>query len=160
MVALSTSDLNNSANAKLLKHKHRTSPCSNITTKEPPKPSLCEDDYGELFRTGLVQNQKRLNDSEAANVVEEYQNGQSTYALAEKYGCHRNTVSRCLKKFGTTIRIGNAKTVIDDAEMIGLYNEGVNTTKIAERFGIAPATVIRHLHANGVEMRGRWDYEK
>ncbi|MCL2817478.1 MAG: helix-turn-helix domain-containing protein [Clostridiales bacterium] len=159
-MALSTADLNNSATTKLLKHKRRATCFSHTTTEKPPKASLCKDDFGELCRTGLIQNQKRLTDAEAASIVEEYQNGQSTYSLAKKYGCHRNTISRCLKKHGTTVRIGNAKTIINDAEMIALYNKGVNTTEIAKRFGITPSTVIRHLHANGVEMRTRWDYGK
>ncbi|MCL2817968.1 MAG: hypothetical protein FWD39_06255, partial [Clostridiales bacterium] len=133
LVALSTADLNNSATSKLLKHKSRATCFSNINMEKHSKPSLYKDDFGELCRTGLIQNQKRLTDAEAASVVEEYQNGLSTYALAEKYGCHRNTISRCLKKHCITVRIGNAKPIINDAEMIALYNKGVNTTEIAER---------------------------
>jgi len=111
-------------------------------------------------KKGIEKSQKYLTNAEAASIVEEYKSGLSTNALAVKYGCHRNTISRCLKKHGVEVKTEKLDTEADVAEIINMYNEGFNAVEIAERFGVAKTTVLCRLHANGVEMRTRWDYEK
>ena len=158
LVALSDPDSNNSR--KLLQYKQDSICPVNNTLNNTSTSSLYVDDYGDFFKKGIEKNQKYLTDAEATSIVEEYNSGLSTYALAAKYGCHRNTISRCLKKHGVEVKAEKIDTEADVAKMISMYNEGFSAIEIAERFSIAKTTVIHRLHANDVEMRTRWDYEK
>jgi len=156
MVALSSSAPNNYT--KLIKYKRQAHLPQNDTINGNPKSSRYIDDYGETVTSKITNTQKRLTDLEIASIVEDYQNGMTTYALAKKYGCHRNTISRNLKKHGIVVTHSKIKTEEDSSKIISLYKSGMMTEDIADKFLISVSAVVRCLHKNGVKMRTRWDY--
>ena len=115
------------------------------------------DKHGEIAKRKISKNQKQLSDAEVASIIEEYKNGISTYDLAKKYGCHRETISNHLKKHGIIVSIKKITTETE-TEIIKLYENGLPTKEIAERFGVGKSTVKRYLYKKGIEMRTRWDY--
>lgn len=50
--------------------------------------------------------QKILSKDEVDEIVIQYQQGATIYKLADLYGCHRQTISRHLKKNGVEMRDG------------------------------------------------------
>ena len=60
------------------------------------------DDRSMINR--IRQRQKRLNKDEITQLIAGYQAGSTTYELAAQFECHRNTVSRHLKRHGVVIR--------------------------------------------------------
>ncbi|MDR1667869.1 MAG: hypothetical protein LBS03_09325 [Bacteroidales bacterium] len=128
----------------------------NSTTEEAGSSKTFVDEHGEIAARKIQQPQKRLTAAEIDGIVAEYQQGASTYALAKKYGCGRNAISKHLKKRGVTVT--HSKIAKHSAEIIALYNSGTKTDEIAGRFGVGHTTIARLLHDSGVEMRTRWDY--
>lgn len=129
------------------------------------EPSLGEDSIahfrknsntGEIEVRKHIQKQKLLNDSEKAEVIERYQAGESTYQLAEAFGCHRKTISGVLKKAGIDVN----QHRLDDQEAIRLYESGLGTTEIAKRLDSSQSVVSRALRSNGVKMRSSWETRK
>ncbi|MDR1464739.1 MAG: hypothetical protein LBJ11_05500, partial [Oscillospiraceae bacterium] len=102
MVALTALDENQID--RLLRHRQTalTAPFISTTTKAGASKTFV-DEFGEIAARKIQQPQKRLTVAEIDRIAEEYQQGASTYALAEKYGCHRNTISSNLKKRGITV---------------------------------------------------------
>jgi DNA invertase Pin-like site-specific DNA recombinase len=100
----------------------------------------------------LRQHHRRLDDSEVEQLVAAYQAGSYVYELAEKFGCHRDTVSRRLKSRGVQMR-GTAlgKKQLDEAER--LYASGLSYTEIGKRIGANRSAVRRRLRERGVVMR-------
>ena len=88
----------------------------------------------------------------------EYLKGESTYALAEKYNCHRSTISQHLKKRGIIVSNKKMKTEADEEEVIRLYQSGLTSQEIAEKFGISDTTILQYLNKHGIQTRTRWDY--
>jgi transposase-like protein len=130
----------------------------NSTSEKAGSNKTYTDEFGEIAARKIQQAQKRLTVAEIDGIVAEYQQGASTYALAEKYGCHRNTISSNLKKRGITVTHSKIEACGGGADIIALYKGGVNTTELAKRYSISHASIIKFLHDNGVEMRTRWDY--
>lgn len=92
---------------------------------------------------------------EINEIVKEYANGATTRQLAEKYGCHRDTISRQLKKQGVAVTIEKI-THADVGEMVRLYESGQKAEEVGRQFGVSKSTALNRLRANGVKMRGRW----
>ena len=72
--------------------------------ENPGKSKRAVDEFGELAVRQLQQKQKHFTDEETVILAEEYQNGKTLLDLAKQYGCHRNTVSKTLKKHGVKVR--------------------------------------------------------
>lgn len=90
---------------------------------------------------------------EVENVVKGYTEQRLTiYQLAEKYGCHRDTISKLLKANEVKVTIVR---MTDDrvGEAVTLYESGWTLVQIAKHLGFGKATVLRALHKAGVEMR-------
>lgn len=62
------------------------------------------DGFGEVAVKQVQKAQKRFTAGEAAVLAREYQAGKSTRELAQQFGCHRNTVSNVLKRYGFEVR--------------------------------------------------------
>lgn len=75
-----------------------------IVSENPEKNKRGVDEFGELAVRQLQQKQKHFTDEEIIILTEEYQNGKTLLELAKQYGCHRDTVSRMLKKHGVKVR--------------------------------------------------------
>ena len=156
VVALSVANTNNYA--KIIKYRQQAESNPNKAKKEIPKPDVFTDEFGETAKRKITQPQKRLSEKEIKSVIEEYQSGMSTYALARQYACDRHTISQCLKERGIKVTVEKITSEHDIKEIISLYQGGLKTEEVAERFGISDTTIVKHLHNNGVKMRTRWDY--
>ena len=152
-------DTNSKRISRIIEHRQKAFSTKDNTINSTKKSNeIFTDKYGEQVKRKITQTQKRLNNAEIASIIEEYKNGMSTYTLAEKYSCHRNTVSNHLKKHGIEVTMAKVTTEQDKQKIVDLYKGGLNTTEIAERFKVSYVTVIKYLHENGVQMRTRWDY--
>jgi predicted DNA-binding protein (UPF0251 family) len=86
-------------------------------------------------------------------MIEDYtKNSLTIYQLAEKYGCHRNTVSKQLRKNGvavTIVKMGEKEVT----EATRLYESGLSLRDVERRMGICKTTLGRALAKAGVELR-------
>ncbi|WP_424980824.1 helix-turn-helix domain-containing protein [Labedella phragmitis] len=69
----------------------------------------------------------------------DYRSGLSVYAIAEKHGLHRYTVTEHLKSAGVVMR--RTITEAERRRAHELYRSGANFTDIARALGRDPATV-------------------
>ena len=134
------------------------------------------DEFGEMATKCVRLEQKRLTSEEVKMLIIEYQAGKTPIELSEKYGCHRITVGRILRRNGVEIRPPHydkqvvehqtptskfrARDKLDAAEVILMYAEMHTTKEIAQRFGVCSKVVIKCLRENGIKIRNRWDYAK
>ena len=95
---------------------------------------------------------RRLSSQQVTDLVKAYQDGQTVYVLADRFGIHRTTVSAHLHREGVCLRRqGLAPDDIAHAER--LYVEGWSLARIGGRFNVDAHTVRRVLKAGGVRMR-------
>ena len=94
MVELSALDMN--LLDKILKYKAGNS-CKNNLKK-----------YDKIINNikTTKPRQKLLSKEEVEQIIHKYQQGSTIYELADTYGCHRQTISRHLKKNGVEMRDG------------------------------------------------------
>ena len=158
LVALS--DLEANKYNKVLKWKNRL--ISNPNLQNNPassmKPPITKSEHGDLEVTRIRQHQKQLTLEEIERAAIEYLNGMSTGQLAEKYGCHRTTVSKNLKNRGIHVTNRRASEKINVEEVISMYANMINTEQIAKKFEVSPNTITKYLRDNGIKIRTRWDY--
>lgn len=62
------------------------------------------DKFGEIAAKCVRRVQKRLTTEEIKMLIVEYQGGKTPSELSEKYGCHRITVGKILRRNGIEIR--------------------------------------------------------
>jgi DNA-binding CsgD family transcriptional regulator len=108
----------------------------------------------------IRQHSKRFTSDEIPSLIAEYKNGATVYELADKYGCHRNTISNTLKRNGVIVTI---EKITDPGQLDGLmrlYKNGFTALQIAEKLDLGKTTVRRYLREGGVMMRTRWDYAR
>jgi lambda repressor-like predicted transcriptional regulator len=85
-------------------------------------------------------------------LIVDYRTGLTVYQLAARFGCHRSTVSRCLKSNGVRMRLTPpSKEQIEEA--VGLYESGLSLAKVGEKIGCNPDTLRLRLRERGVVMR-------
>jgi len=85
-------------------------------------------------------------------MVEGYEAGATLAELASKFGFHRTTVSRSLKKAGLRLR----RSGLDEREVlhaIELYEAGMTLAEVGEMLDVAASTVRRALHDQGAVLR-------
>ncbi len=156
LVALTRLDLKNCE--KISRYRQRAASTPDNTPKRPETQSAVYiDQHGEKTKNYVVQPMKKLTRTEINAIIEGYRSGATTRGLAEKYGCHRDTISRQLKKQGVAVTIEKV-TDNDITEMVRLYESGLKAEEVGRQFGINKTTALRHLRASGVQMRMRWDY--
>lgn len=102
----------------------------------------------------ISQQQKHLNPEEIEQIVQRYQNGESTYKLAKEFNCRRSIIANNLRKQGIEVSIEK----INLEEAIKLYELGWTTKQLAERYHMSDNAVSRRLKKAGIRMRTRWDY--
>jgi DNA invertase Pin-like site-specific DNA recombinase len=95
LVALSVLDIN--LTDRIMKYKASNS-CKNYLKKY--------DKISSNAKTTKPRQQKLLSKTEISQIIQKYQQGATVYELADIYGCHRQTVSRHLKKNGVEMRSG------------------------------------------------------
>lgn len=106
------------------------------------------------------QYQKSLSDEELELCIRLYSEGVSVYALAEKFSCHRTTISRSLKKAGVEVTHEASKKTALTEQVLKMYADYNKPADIGKVLGINCATVRKTLHANNVYIRKSWEYPK
>jgi transposase-like protein len=103
---------------------------------------------------GTVRHPKRnFTEAEIQSLVTNYRdNGLTVYQLADKYGCHRNTISKVLRQNGVevTIRKLNEERL---KQAIELYGAGWSLREIGRELDVTKSTVRVALVKAEVEMR-------
>ncbi len=142
------------SNYKMLTEKVKAIKAS-IPVRSESDQALIDSSYDpNSIVKGISQQQKHLKPEEIEQIVQRYHNGESTYELAEAFGCHRSTIANNLRKRGIKVSIEK----IDLEEAITLYQSGWTTKQLADRYHISDNAVSRRLKKAGVRMRTRWDY--
>lgn len=121
---------------------------------------IATSEFGDLKVTKMNQAQKRLSRNEITQAATEYQVGMTTYALAEKYGYTRQTISNALKAHGVDITKCKASKKINREEVIAMYADMLTTEQIAQKYSVGPQVITRCLRSNNVKIRTRWNYLK
>ncbi len=88
---------------------------------------------------------KRLPDDQ---IVSDYQSGQSTTHLAEKYGVSVPTICRRLKDAGVVLRYKKVNLPIDD--LVADYDAGLNVSYLAYKYNAPDYTIRQRLKEAGV----------
>ena len=114
--------------------------------------------YGETEVKKYRQKQKKLSDHEIKEIVERYKKGETIYELGKAYGCHRNTISRNLKKSGVIVSLKKEGKIFQAEDVIRLYAAGYKSKEIAKMYNVNELSIRRCLNNHGVKMRTRWDY--
>lgn len=132
------------------------------------------DEFGEMATKRVQLEQKRLTPEEVKMLIAEYQTGKTPIELSKKYGCHRITVGRILRRNGVEIRPPHydkqvvehqapksklrAQDKLDATEVILMYAEMHTAKEIAQQFGVSPKAVLKCLREQNIKIRSRWDY--
>lgn len=142
------------SNYKMLSEKVKAIKAS-IPVKSELDQALVDSSYDpNSIVKDISQQQKHLKPEEKEQIVQRYQNGESTYDLAKAFNCHRSTIANNLRKQGIKVSIEK----INLEEAITLYESGWTTKQLADRYHTSDNAVSRRLKKAGVRMRTRWDY--
>ena len=101
---------------------------------------------------------KKLSQEEMDAIILKYEEGESTYTLAEKYGVHRETISRCLKRHKITPTKQKLKLSSLTNAIASHYESGKTMAGIAEEMNVSKHIVQYHVRKAGIATRTRWDY--
>ncbi len=115
--------------------------------------------YGEIEVQCLHQAQKRLTEEEIQELIAEYKNGKSIYALAQRLGCCKHTVRNALKKHGVNVTNRKAQRKLNVADVISMYENMHTSKEISEKYDVCPDAILQCLREQRVAIRGRWDYK-
>lgn len=119
------------------------------------------DGFGEIAIKSIRQEQVRLDHEEIATLIVEYQSGKTPAELSEKYGCHRITVVKILRRNGVEIRPRDHARVRQDADaIIAGYQAGKSTYTLAAELGCDHSTIAKILKEHGVIVSNRKAQQK
>jgi transposase-like protein len=92
-------------------------------------------------------------ETEVKQIIQGYTEQQLTvYQLAEKHGCHRNTISKLLKQ--NAVQVANRRMSDEQiAKAVELYQSGQSLREIAKELEFCKSNIQRALHKAGVRMR-------
>ncbi|MDD3035349.1 MAG: hypothetical protein PHO93_00325 [Candidatus Saccharimonadaceae bacterium] len=112
-----------------------------------------DDEVQERTVKRLTQQQKILSAEEISKVIEAYKSGLTIYQLAERFDCHRTTISRHLLAQGVEMR-NRPMTEAQIDEAVKLYKSGLSCVKVGKIVGVDGKTVLNRLRDRGVRVRG------
>ena len=146
---------------RILKHKMNCTNHSDIKALESIASEFADLSYApdSVVKT-YKQYQKSLSDEELELCIRLYSEGASVYALAEKFCCHRTTISRSLKKAGVEVTHEASKKKALAGQVLKMYGDYNRPVDIGKALGINCATVRKILHTNNVYIRKSWEYPK
>jgi len=109
---------------------------------------------GPIGQTGVVIReietvQTFLTDSEIDRLIADYNSGMSMRELSQKYGVHRGTVARHLRRHNVAIR----SLGLDEAEQadaVRMFRGGVSVRAISTRMGVGRRAIRTDLVKAGV----------
>jgi DNA-binding CsgD family transcriptional regulator len=161
MVALSSIDANKYN--RIIHHK--------VQYKDTIKTDNAQEDNGESsVRTypqydnqeNIVHHRNNtqtwLTPNEIDQIVILYNGGVTVRDIAKQFNCNRKTISRKLKQRGVSVMQSKLMKQANAKEIINLYQSGLTTAQIADKYGVSVSSVMRLLSAHNVQMRTRWDY--
>ena len=140
MVALSLSDINKFK--RIVSYKNSITLTSNRPYHQ--EQSYQQYDQDTTFVNEITKQQKRFTDSEIPELASDYKSGMTVYELADKYGCHRNTISKTLKKHGVNVTIQKITTDEELQKLMYLRKTGSTNEQTAQQLGINQSTVKRY----------------
>jgi len=110
-----------------------------------------------LRAAGVTPRRGRRPHRESGAIVAAYRAAIPPAEVAATYGCHPNTVLRSAHVAGLPVRgKGRPPIQVDTGALAGAYrDEGLSLSQCAQRFGLTPMTVARHLRAAEVPLRPR-----
>ena len=94
----------------------------------------------------------RLSDEARAAVIERYEAGETTTALAEAYGVAKSTVLGILRANSVVVR-RQPLTPEQVSEATRLYNSGLSLSQVAERLRVNQETMRVALLRSGLALR-------
>jgi DNA-directed RNA polymerase specialized sigma24 family protein len=94
----------------------------------------------------------KLTPQQITELVQGYKDGQTVYALADRFAIHRVTVSAHLHRHGVQLR-RQGLSPLDATHAQLLYAEGWSLARIGTRLDVDAHTIRRALKAHGVCMR-------
>ena len=154
---LSSLDTNKISKIIKWQNKNASDP-NNITFfKKVQEERIVEDD-GRIISKKIKTPMKKLSQEEMDAIILKYEEGESTYTLAEKYGVHRETVSRCLKRNEIIPTKQKVKLSTLTNTIAGHYESGKTMVGIAEEMNVSKHVVQYHVKKAGLVTRTRWDY--
>jgi len=106
---------------------------------------------GRVVVTKIRRPQKYLDRDEIDHLIAEYRAGSTIYELAERFGCHRQTVSRHLKAHGVQMRL-RPLTEEQIQEAVRLYESGLSLQGIGDQIGACKSTVRSKLVKRGTKL--------
>jgi len=107
------------------------------------------NEFGESVAGRIKQEQKYLTEEEIGLLIFEYAAGKTTYALSDKFGCNRKTVSGILKKHGVTVTKSKIKK-LDIADVVSMYENMHTIKEISAKYNVGPNVISRCLRSHGV----------
>jgi hypothetical protein len=131
-------------------------------SKLPGPPRFCRSTSVRnipVARPRIHEVRRRLSQETIAQLVADYEAGQSTPALEAKYGVAKATVLKLLEEHGVTMR-HQLMTETETAEAIQLYQQGWSLARVGEHLGRNPSTIQGVLRRAGVARRQRWERPK
>lgn len=156
LVLLSGHDSKKYQGALRLKKEIAENPDKYILPEKAYEDNREIDGFGETTTTCVHQTQKRLTPDEVKMLIVDYQSGKTPTELAEKYGCHRITVGKILKRNGVEIRqSAPSQAKQNDAIVVAGYQSGKSTYFLAEEFGCDRGTISRILREHNIDVNNR-----
>ena len=98
----------------------------------------------------LRQKQTRLTDSQRSELVDRYQAGASSNALAVEFGIDRRTATRIIRKAGAEVRY---RADVDIATAQELYESGLSLSGVGEELDVSAGTVLNLFRRAGIPTR-------
>lgn len=87
-----------------------------------------------------------------SNLITDYLNGNSSYAIATKYGVSQSTVFRHLAKLRESgCALPKRVPKYDMTKMIALYASGLSAAEVGKHFNISGNTVLYQLRKAGLK---------
>lgn len=131
---------------------------SSIISIEKADSNKKVDEYGEIAVRKLTVQRKEFTSDDIKVMVEAYRMGETTYQLAEQFGCCKATISKILKEHGVNVTRCKAMSKLDDNVVVAMYEEMHTTEEIAKHFKVHPQAITKCLRNHNVKLRSRWDY--
>lgn len=91
----------------------------------------------------------------AQSIIDRYQSGLSSNAIAKELVIHPNSVLKTLKKYGIPRRFEGQDRKPDEEirEMEAMYNEGYTLEEVGKAFDIGPSLVLRYFRRLNIPRR-------
>ena len=110
-----------------------------------------------LRRLG-IPNREEVNEAlelDDGLIVKLYSDGETLTQIALMLGVSRSTITRRLKKLGTTIdsKKGRSKKPLGDESIVDSYRNGSSLSGLSEKHNVSRNTIRRRLESNGVPIK-------